>query len=164
MLVNFEIDLNAWKHKRIIPEAHESVRVSQDADNYMIEILLDSKGWRTFHCCENIAPGVYEVDLNFDNVIAEFYPNSDQPFIYECAYGLCDNYQQAINTFSKYANSENKYCLFVTPIYREDQPEKYGFRYHKWGDYIGTQWFQHTYLYDDKHIDVIYSFKFIKLS
>jgi hypothetical protein len=40
---------------------------------------------------------------------------------------------------------------------------KSGWRYHKWGDYIGSQNPQSEYLYDDTHIDAVWTFHIYEL-
>lgn len=76
-------------------------------------------------------------------------------------YGLCDNAEQAVKVYHQlisdgYGDENFIYILVLSPITRKNQPEEGGFRYHKWGEYIGVQNLQHEYLYDDKHIDLVY--------
>ncbi|EKS4345032.1 hypothetical protein QB607_003035 [Clostridium botulinum] len=80
----------------------------------------------------------------------------------EFNYGVCDNASQVIEYCNKRI-SENKiheekeYIIVMTPIFKNSQGE-YGWRWHKWGSYIGVQNPQHEYLADEKNIDVIYVF------
>lgn len=83
-------------------------------------------------------------------------------------YGLCDNADQVINYYKPYRNillnnKQRKFIVLMTPIFREDECERGGFRYHKWGEYIGNQNPQHEYLYDDKHIDMIFHYQILEL-
>ena len=48
------------------------------------------------------------------------------------------------------------YCVSFTRLNRKDESPKDGWRWHKWGPYIGTQKPQHEYLYDDTHIDTVW--------
>lgn len=74
-------------------------------------------------------------------------------------YGVCDTIDEAILYFEAcIANKKHEYCIVLSPVYRKNQPPDHGWRYHKWGTYIGTQNPQHEYLYDDKHIDMLYCF------
>lgn len=43
----------------------------------------------------------------------------------------------------------------MTSIYKNQQPPVGGWRWHKWGSYIGTYESKHEYLYDED-IDMIY--------
>lgn len=72
-------------------------------------------------------------------------------------YGVCDTPEQAVE---KLRLREHGVKLFVTfvRIRRDEQSRSGGWRWHKWGDYIGNQNPQNEYLYDDRHIDEVYTF------
>jgi len=73
-------------------------------------------------------------------------------------YGVCDSPEQFYRKYGKQlVNDVRQYCVCFCEIRREDQSEWGGWRYHKWGPYIGTQKPQHEYLYDDKHIEKVYT-------
>lgn len=78
-------------------------------------------------------------------------------------YGLCDNAEQVIKYYeSLIANKElymfSNYIITLTPMIKEAQPERDGFRFHKWGQYLGVQDIEsYEYIYDSD-IDLIYSF------
>lgn len=73
------------------------------------------------------------------------------------AYGVCDSPEQFAEHF-KDALTKDPRKLIVTfwEVRREDQSEDGGWRYHKWGQYIGSQKPENEYLYDDKHIEKVY--------
>ncbi len=74
--------------------------------------------------------------------------------------GVVDYPLQVLEIFPHFKDDENdKYVIFFVEIKREDQPSIDGWRYHKWGEYYGKQRPLNEYLYDDKHIDVVYTFK-----
>lgn len=124
---------------------------------------------------KKVARGVYLGGLNsFSLCIKDKYvefPNLGKKtkimghYIYfKQSYGLCDNSYQI---FKKYwweiIHPFRVFSIILTPVYRDSQPKQFGFRYHKWGEYIGNQNPKHEYLYDDKHIRKIYSFKIVEI-
>lgn len=75
-------------------------------------------------------------------------------------YGVADNYDQVLKKNKKILKSKDKYILTFFTIERKNEPETGGWRWHKWGEYIGNQNPCHEYIYDDTHIDsvIIYHF------
>ena len=51
---------------------------------------------------------------------------------------------------------ENKLAVFFTPIRKEDQDPKGGWRWHKWGEYIGEKTPEMEYIYDEPKISIVY--------
>lgn len=72
-------------------------------------------------------------------------------------YGVVDTPEQLL-TFYDFEKDERKLVISFVKIEREAQSSTGGWRYHKWGNYIGNQDPQHEYLYDDKHIDRVYTY------
>lgn len=78
-------------------------------------------------------------------------------------FGVCDNASQAVD-YLKSLELENiidknsKYVITLTPLFRTKQ-SPFGWRWKKWGKYIGVQNRKHEYLYDDKDIDLIFLFR-----
>lgn len=74
-------------------------------------------------------------------------------------YGVCDNYQQIKEEYKNLIEDhDKKYVVIMTTVEREKQPSEGGWRWHKWGSYIGNQNPQHEYICDDKHIDKVYCY------
>jgi hypothetical protein len=71
-------------------------------------------------------------------------------------YGVCDTPEQAVQRAVP-ANDSPMFVAFVR-IIRANEPASGGWRWHKWGPYIGDQKPEHEYLYDDRHIDEIYTY------
>ena len=79
-------------------------------------------------------------------------------------YGVADNISQIKNKFSKAIESEkDQYVISVTEVRKDEQSEQGGWRWHKWGQYIGTQDRQCEYLADEKNIESIYCFNIHKV-
>jgi len=57
------------------------------------------------------------------------------------AYGMCDNSEQIMNILGK--------------VFREHEPERDGFRFEKWGPYVGTRKLTRDYLYQCTDIEYI---------
>ena len=72
------------------------------------------------------------------------------------AYGLCDNSEQIMHILGKVLEQDHRrWVVSVHPIFRGHEPEHDGFRFDKWGPYVGTRKFTHDYLYDCTDIDYI---------
>lgn len=74
-------------------------------------------------------------------------------------YGVCDNASQILNYFTP---KEDEVVLMV-PVIRKFESEIGGWRWHKWGTYIGVQNPTHEYIYDDTDIDVVFCFTVYKI-
>ncbi|MBN3402913.1 hypothetical protein [Clostridium botulinum] len=106
---------------------------------------------------------IYISNLNWKHSLQDL---TDYKFVNEYNefdYGVCDNASQVldycnkeIQEYEKY--KKKKYIAVMTPIFKSSQDE-YGWRWHKWGSYIGVQNPQHEYLADEKNIDMIYVFQ-----
>jgi hypothetical protein len=70
-------------------------------------------------------------------------------------YGVCDNFQQVLDRYLIAEIPDRKFCVALCPIFKGDEPPTGGWRWHKWGPYIGTQKSECEYLYDEKDIDVV---------
>lgn len=89
----------------------------------------------------------------------EYYPWSTLP-----SYGVCDNYQQILKEYPELeADKERHYTIGLTPVMKEHEPPNGGWRWHKWGPYIGTQESKAEYLYDEPTITLIYTYTIIEL-
>lgn len=76
---------------------------------------------------------------------------------YVATYCVCDNHEQVLTYWrARIEDPARTYCILMTPIHR--QPGNTGgWRWHKWGDYIGTQRPQCEYLDDEPEIEMIYT-------
>ena len=73
-------------------------------------------------------------------------------------YGVCDDEQQILKRYPELITSDKKFVVIITPIHKEGQPEQGGWRWHKWGSYIGIQNSQSEYIYDEPEIDRVLLF------
>lgn len=72
-------------------------------------------------------------------------------------YGVSDNLCQILN-WCRERNIDGQVCIRATPIFRDAQPHGGGWRWHKWGDYIGTKTPTEEYLSDEAEIEFVYAF------
>ncbi len=72
------------------------------------------------------------------------------------------NPDQIIEKWPELVTDDERYLIFLTEIRKEDQTIG-GWRWHKWGEYIGTQEPQHEYLYDEPNIQSIYVFQICRI-
>jgi len=77
-------------------------------------------------------------------------------------YGVCDNHEQILAHVPEIISSPNKYLILMTPIFREHQSSQGGWRWHKWGPYLGDYCPQHEYLYDEE-IDMVFVYGIYRL-
>lgn len=78
-------------------------------------------------------------------------------------YGVCDSPEQVIRTWPQIATDERPFIILFNRVDRADQPAEGGWRWHKWGRYIGTHEPKHEYLYDEDDIDYVLLFSVLQL-
>jgi hypothetical protein len=69
-------------------------------------------------------------------------------------YGVCDSIEQVLERFD-FEGDERAFAINFVEIRRDEQPESGGWRWHKWGEYIGTKEPQYEYLYDEPEIESV---------
>jgi hypothetical protein len=79
----------------------------------------------------------------------------ESPDYYE--YGVCDHPEQAVRVLGLEYRPEKFFVTFVK-LTRANQPPSGGWRWHKWGPYIGKQEPQCEYLHDEPDIEEVYTF------
>ena len=112
--------------------------------------------------------GIYVCDVNANHtleLITNYKEsiNCDSP-IYWCDYGVADNASQVLDYYEHLLSQNGnymdnrKFVILMTPVFRENQHEGGGWRWHKWGRYIGEFEPQCEYLYDERGIDYVWVF------
>lgn len=104
-----------------------------------------------------LSDGVYEIG---------HFGSSDWPPDYEHlpngleinSYGVCDDWLQIEALCPTLRDPSRIFIILLTPIRHADQPARGGWRWHKWGPYIGAHDYQHEYLYDEEGIEVVYCY------
>jgi hypothetical protein len=74
------------------------------------------------------------------------------------SYGVCDSPDQILAQCPELFAPDRGFVITVTPVIRKNQNPQGGWRWHKWGPYIGTHKIQHEYLYDEEGIEQVLVF------
>lgn len=74
-------------------------------------------------------------------------------------YGVCDSPEQFMEKFGQILHgSMRRMVVSLVEVKRSSQPSEGGWRWSKWGEYVGTQKSEHEYLFDEKHIESVFTF------
>jgi len=125
---------------------------------------------------ERLDQGVYVTHLNFNHelrsagLLLSMYPfsawESDKEYDPSAPddYGVCDNYHQIIARWWEQLNvPDRRFVICLTQIRKDQQSPEGGWRWHKWGPYIGTGKPQCEYLYDEPDIQEVFCFHILEL-
>ena len=131
-------------------------------------------GDETYTCplIEELIPGVYNTGLNPDLPHAEYenYPTLGEIETMKFsdgrtheygsfnAYGVCDNYQQILDQCPEIVTGERRFVITLAEMRKDGQPDQGGWRWHKWGPYIGTHEPQCEYLHDEPVVENVFCF------
>lgn len=75
-------------------------------------------------------------------------------------YGVCDSPEQFKSKYLDALRSDARYEYVVSFVHlrKSEQPSRGGWRWHKWGEYVGEKDPQCEYLYDEPEIEEVYTF------
>jgi len=114
--------------------------------------LQELLGVEGFYQCNH-----FNFELKFRNNKQIFeldYPKFNDEF--NC-YGVCDSPQQLLVSLpNEVLTGPKKYVISMTQLLKENQNSGGGWRWHKWGPYIGMQNPQCEYLYDEPNIKEVW--------
>ena len=72
-------------------------------------------------------------------------------------YGVADDISNILEHHPELSDSdERQFVVFMTEVRREEEPTLDGWRWDKWGDYIGRHTPKHEYLSHEENIDSIF--------
>lgn len=131
---------------------------------------------------QRLALGIYLAHFNFDHeiehLIQESYPFSARwkvywdkpdyvpgsiPYDLPDDFGVCDDYTQILAKWPELESDPAHFIVALSLVRKADQESEGGWRWHKWGPYIGTKNPQHEYLYDEEDIEEVFCFHIIEL-
>lgn len=139
---------------------HDPVFNKSDKD---LATILSSLG----SCPKRIKCGVYDCcGFNFENNIQRgFYSTSLETLPENIPnYGVGDSIEQVLSLYeSKLESFDRLYAIGFTRVDKANQPPNGGWRWHKWGEYVGTKNPQYEYLYHEPDIDTVYTFSIVEL-
>lgn len=115
---------------------------------------------------KRIEPGIYVIPhFNFDHLLKDNSIRDRYPEIGEIGpYGVCDHYKQVLDRCPDIIRSDRKFCISFTPVKKSEQPNDGGWRWHKWGEYIGDHQPQHEYLYHEPEIEEVLVYHIYELN
>ena len=79
-------------------------------------------------------------------------------------YGVCDYPEQVAEKWPILALDPRRFVITAREIRKEFEPEHDGWRWHKWGEYIGSQNSVAEYLADEPYIDSIFVYHIYELT
>lgn len=74
------------------------------------------------------------------------------------AYGVCDNVEQLLKKCPELEVPGRQFVVTLSRVRKSEQPAVGGWRWHKWGEYIGTQHPRHEYLHDEPDIEEVFCY------
>ena len=105
---------------------------------------------------KKLRTGVYEIGhFGSSNFMCDY---DHYPIVTVDSFGVCDSVEQLLESCPELEAPGRDFVVTVTPVRKADQPAKDGWRWHKWGEYIGTQNTQCEYIYDEPHIEEVLCF------
>ena len=121
-----------------------------------------------------VRKGVYDgVGFNFRNMLnlsrLRDYDLEDPRLVdkdgeFFGSYGVCDSIEQMLERCPMLETSDRKFAVGFTLVRKADQSPQGGWRWHKWGEYIGTQEPKCEYLYDEPVIEQAYCYNVIEFT
>jgi len=103
-----------------------------------------------------IEKGIYRDRCDFNFALDEFEETCGTEFkrsllgVSRWMQGVADNVEQIKEHYKKEIEDPTaKYVITITPVFQVDQDPVGGWRWHKWGTYIGVLEPKYEYLYDE---------------
>lgn len=78
-------------------------------------------------------------------------------------YGVCDNHEQILARCPTLTEPGREFFIQLTPVLKANQHPSGGWRWHKWGPYIGVHEPTCEYLYDEPVIEQVYCYQIYEL-
>jgi len=73
-------------------------------------------------------------------------------------YGVCDSYEDILTQCPEIDNPRRKFIICLTLVKKADEPSQGGWRWHKWGPYIGKHEITREYLADEPLVEQVYCY------
>ena len=131
---------------------------------------VNDEGWECFgfntdhpivsNAFRRVAKGIFESGGFGASSFLENVLNANSYSLMINLYGVADNWQQVLKKKKEFVKSKEKFVMTFSEIKQSDQPEKDGWRWNKWGMYIGDKNPRYEYLYDEKGIESVIIFHF----
>lgn len=136
-----------------------SVRERITEQKYL-EGALDDPEFASLFSLEEIAVGFYggsNGHIRIDKIIESEYPKFDDCKSY---YGVADNIEQIMEHFKEEFAPDfpRRFVVFCFWVVKSEQSSWGGWRWHKWGEYIGQHEITAEYIYDEPVVDEVICF------
>lgn len=146
------------------------VNVKFNSDQFMYGMFSVLNGGR-FNP-QKIHKGIYTgVSFNIRNLLDQSWKQDHTDWEWHDAipnnlpnHGVCDSPAQFLEKYAKLLEEDKEadYVVGLTEVRKIDQSENGGWRWHKWGEYIGTLTPTCEYLYDERIIQAVWCFNICK--
>lgn len=126
--------------------------IETQRSNPMLGIIAMLNG--NDHKCKRVERGIYEIG-HFSG--ADHIPKSILKNIE--TYGVCDdlaNFMEMVG--DQLEVDQRSFVVFMTPVLKAAQGPEGGWRWHKWGPYIGKHKPEAEYLYDEPFIEGVFCY------
>lgn len=138
----------------------------KSVDSTMAAILTALGEMRGDPNNENPEPGIFLINhWNLDSLIQNV--KTDYPGFRDIdlePYGVCDSIAQFLQRYEdSIIKSPRLFCVSFVKIRRKDQSPTNGWRWYKWGNYIGNQKPMAEYLFDEPLIEEVLTFHVYEL-
>lgn len=163
-----ELNLN-WDECHLTEELYNKYKNFED--NEKDQSFMEYLNYKLSDVATPISKGVYEYcNCNTSELLENLSIKYDEHLYivekdgnYFRLYGVCDDYKQIIGYHTWLEKDKDKYVIILYKIEKNKQPSIGGWRWHKWGEYIGTQVSTHEYIYDEPNIDFVYVYQIYKI-
>ena len=108
------------------------------------------------------APGIYEIGHFGSSSWPEGFEQYPDDLSVQC-YGVCDSVEQLLEKCPELRTSTRKFAVSVHFLEKSKEPPEGGWRWRKWGPYIGTQTPTCEYLHDEPLIEHVYVYHIYEL-
>lgn len=118
------------------------------AESDIYKVIFDN--WKP---ADELAEGIFEIYHFGGTSFLQGYLH--YPTLSIGAYGVCDSVQQILDQAPELQDPQREFIITVTRLKKADQPSSGGWRWHKWGEYIGTQTPTAEYLFAEPLIEEV---------
>lgn len=123
------------------------------------DYFMGDKEWDTQHkMFGELLDERYAGLMSDDEFEKKYNEIFDEETGYPETYGVCDDFSQVVSKWPSLITDDLEHFITFQEIRKEDQPESGGWRWHKWGAYIGEHEPTQEYLYDEEDIDKVLVF------
>jgi hypothetical protein len=112
---------------------------------------------------QTVAKPGYETETpEAETLRAAYFARLEDTTLPTSSYGVCDSPEQILERFPRLATIPERLLITINEVRKEHQPDHDGWRWHKWGEYIGNKEIMHEYLADeDDSIESVFTYQIL---